>query len=91
MTVDIDDMFTPAGAAVALSHGCELAVHLGDDVTPSLYLTKDDLSCRVCDGTFDTPSTNVLSFIACNKVVNDGLCRRCDPVVGPPVPDDFDR
>jgi len=90
MTVDIDGIFTPGGAAVALSHGCELAVHLGDAVTPSVYLTEDDLTCRLCDRPIDTPSTNPLAFLACNKVLNDGICRRCDPVVGPTPPEDFD-
>jgi hypothetical protein len=90
MTVDVDDIFSPGGAAVALSHGCELAVHLGDAVTPSVYLSEADLTCPVCDRGIDTPNRRPLTFLAVNKILLGGLCRRCDPIVGPRPPNDFD-
>lgn len=82
MTITVDDMFTPGGAAVALSHGCELAVHFGDAVTPSVYLTEADLTCAECDAPIDTPDTRPLAFLACHKVLTGGVCGSCD-VSGP--------
>lgn len=91
MTSRIDDMFTPGGAAVALSNGCRLAVSITDSATtPDVYLTEDDLTCGICGRGFDTPEREPLRFIALNKVLNSGLCRRCDPVIGPRPPEDFE-
>jgi len=87
---NIDEMFTPAGFAVALIDGCELTVYLGDSILSGVTLSHDDLSCARCDRPIDTPNRKPAAFLAFNKAYNDGLCRRCDPVVGPRPPPDFD-
>lgn len=86
----VDDMFTPAGFAVALSRGVEPTVYLGESVLSGVTLCEDDLSCPRCDRPIDTPERKPAFFLAVNKRFNDGLCRRCDPVVGPRTPPDFD-
>jgi len=82
----VDDMFTPGGFVTALSLGCELSVELGSSVTSAVTITEDDISCRACDRPIDVPKSKPAFALAFNKRFNDGLCRRCDPVIGPTVP-----
>lgn len=87
---NVDEMFTPAGFAVALELGVEPTVYLSDSVLSGVTLSCADLSCARCDRPIDVPNRKPAFFLAVNKVFNDGLCRRCDPVVGPRTPPDFD-
>ena len=72
----VDDIFTPAGLAVALVRGCELNV----EVAPhrSVTISESDLSCPECDGPIEPPTRKPAFFLALNKVANDGLCAGCD-------------
>lgn len=90
MSVDIDDIFTPAGFAVALHYGCEPTVYLADSILSGVTVSQSDLSCARCDRPIDTPKRKPAWFLAFNKEYNDGLCQRCDPVVGPETPPKFD-
>jgi len=87
---NVDDMFTPAGFAVALSHGVEPTVYIGDSILSGVTVSRDDLSCARCERPIDVPNRNPARFLAVNKVLSGGLCRRCDPVVGPQTPPDFE-
>lgn len=83
---DVDTLFTPTGFAVYLNRGGEVTVETGPTVTSAVRLSLDDLSCVRCGRPIDTPERKPARFLALNKSLNDGLCRRCDPVVGPSPP-----
>lgn len=84
---DVDDMFTPQGFATALSLGVEVSVSVSSTTWPEVTVGIDDLSCAECGETIAVPDTRPAFFLAVNKTLNDGLCRRCDP---PDVPFDTD-
>lgn len=86
----VDDMFSPGGFAVALQLGIEPTVYLSDSILSGVTVSKSDLRCARCDCRVSVPKTKPALFLAVNKRYNDGLCRRCDPVVGPRTPPDFD-
>jgi len=87
---NVDDMFSPQGFVLALHLGIEPTVYLGESVLSGVTVSEDDLSCARCDRPIDAPNRKPALFLAVNKVANDGLCRRCDPIVGPRTPPDFD-
>ena len=87
---NVDDMFSPAGFAVALELGVEPTVYLTDSPLSGVTVSKNDLRCGRCDRPINTPNRKPARYLALNKVVKDGLCRRCDPIVGPRPPADFD-
>jgi hypothetical protein len=87
---NVDDMFSPAGFVAALELGVAPTVYLGDSVLSGVTVSRDDLTCARCDRPIDTPNRKAAPFLAVNKALSDGLCRRCDPVVGPRPPEDFD-
>jgi hypothetical protein len=87
---NVDDMFSPAGFAVALEHGVEPTVYLGRSCLSGVTVSCDDFRCARCDRPIDVPKTKPALYLAVNKAKNDGLCRRCDPIVGPRTPPDFD-
>ena len=87
---NVDDMFSPAGFVVALELGVEPTVYLTDSILSGVTVSKNDLRCGRCDRPIDVPERKRAFFVAVNKGLFDGLCRRCDPVVGPRPPEDFD-
>lgn len=87
MTTNVDRMFTPGGLAVALGLGIEPTVGIGD-ATTGVTVSHDDLSCRRCRRPIDVSWASPGLSLAVNKRFNDGLCRRCDPVIGPCAPTD---
>jgi len=84
----VDSMFTPAGFAAALAHGVEPTVYLSESVLSGVTVSQDDLSCARCDRPIDLPTRKPALFLAVNAAANDGLCRRCDPPVGPRPPEE---
>lgn len=79
-----DEMFSPAGLAVALMHGCEISVDDAPGIPPGTRITQDDLSCGLCGGSIDAPRASPAKWVAYNAVYNDGLCAACDPPSGEP-------
>ena len=84
VTTRADGMFSPGGLAVALMHGCEIYVGDAPGVPSRTYLTADDLTCGLCGGSIDAPTTSPAKWVAYNAVYNDGLCATCDPPNGEP-------
>lgn len=73
-----DRIFDAGGLAVALLHGCEIAVD-APGVPSGTYLTDRDLLCAECDDPIDPPNGAPAKFLAYNRIYNDGLCPKCDP------------
>jgi len=84
VTIVADDMFSPAGLAVALMHGCEIAVDDAPGIPPGTKIDRDDLTCGLCGGSIDAVTTSPAKWVAYNAVYNDGLCAACDPPNGEP-------
>jgi len=83
MTPHPDDMFTPAALRTILENGGRVWVSIGPQSKPDVPLTEDDLTCSECGSPFDPPKDSPVSFLARNKVLNDGVCVECDPPDNP--------
>jgi len=79
-TITADAMFSPAGLAVALAFGCEIAVDDAPGIPTGTYITEADLTCASCGGAIDPPRSAVAKYVAYNAVYNDGVCGACDPI-----------
>lgn len=84
-----DDVFSPGGLAVFLTstageplgsgvwnHPPRVPVFVEARIEP-IYVTADDLRCRDCGTGFDVPSSKPVTWLAANRVLNDGLCGDC--------------
>ena len=84
ITITADAMFTPAGLAVALHYGCEIAVDDAPGIPPGTTIDVDDLSCGLCGGRVGASRQAPAKWVAYNAFYNDGLCGECDPPNGDP-------
>jgi hypothetical protein len=87
----VDDMFDAGGLVVALELGIEPTVSITPSCLSAVTVSRDDLRCGRCGRPLALPTRRRAWYAAVNAVANDGLCKRCDPVVGPRTPPDFDR
>lgn len=84
VTIHADRIFSPGGLAVALMHGCEIAVGDAPGIPPGTYIDGDDLTCGLCSGSIAAPRRHAAKWVAYNAVYGDGLCASCDPPNGEP-------
>jgi len=68
----LDDMFSPAGIAVALECECRLYEAVNGR---SVYLEAPDLQCSECGGPVNPPRRKPARWIAYNKLLFDGSAR----------------